>query len=75
MSQHFAALLIRHWQLERPGERRVEVVHIESGTRALCASLPQKMAWLDARAVAPPDGLDAIPDSPARDRQPGEAAR
>ncbi len=71
MPRQYDAFFVRHWRLEDDG-RRIEVVHLQSGERTLFASLPQAVAWLDTRTVAPPAQVDASDDHPARDRPPAD---
>jgi hypothetical protein len=71
MPRQYDAFFVRHWRLEDDG-RRIEVVHVQTGERTLFASLPQAVAWLDTRTVAPPIQPNAIGDHPARDRHPAE---
>ena len=74
MPRQYDSFFVRHWRLDGEGDRRTEVVHVQSGERTPFASLPQAVAWLDIHTVAPPSGGDLAAEHPARDRQPGDAA-
>ena len=59
MAKEYCAFLLRCWRLGTDAQR-VEVTHIQSGERALVASLAAALDWLRARAG---DGSAARPAS------------
>lgn len=48
----YATFVLRHWRRD-DGVERIEVEHVQSGTRARLASLAEALAWIDAGGPAP----------------------
>ena len=71
MVKHYGTFVVRYWALGWGGER-VEIEHIQSGTRARLASLRAAEDWIAAQVAAPPRPAEdaAPPDAP-----PGQAPR
>ncbi len=55
MTKRFNSYLLRFWD-RADGERRIEIEHIQGGTRAVVASTTAALRWLDAHAATAPIG-------------------
>jgi hypothetical protein len=65
MSRRYDAFLVKHWALSDDSGQRVEVVHLQSGSRTLVTSLPKAVDWMQAQATVGPAA--ASPSSNADD--------
>lgn len=54
MQRRYDAFLVRHWSLG-DGMQRVEVIHVQAGTRTLVNSLAQAVDWIEAQKSAARD--------------------
>lgn len=71
MDKEYRSFLIRHWLLS-PGERRVEVEHVQSGDRMRLDSMTAAFDWIAARCdsrLAGSADRSALP-SPREERGP-----
>lgn len=50
MLTNYAAYLIRCWR-DRTGLKRVEIVHVQTGERALAGSEAEALAWIDSHGA------------------------
>ncbi|MCC6626151.1 MAG: hypothetical protein IT340_01990 [Chloroflexi bacterium] len=48
----YRTYVLRHWRRD-DGVERIEIEHVQSGTRARLASLAEALAWIDAGGPAP----------------------
>jgi len=62
MARLYGAYVLRCWRLDG-GAERVEVAHVQSGERAVVASLAAALAWIGARADNAPGDRVAAPGS------------
>lgn len=72
MTKRFNSYLLRFWD-RADGERRIEIEHIQGGTRAVVASTTAALRWLDAHTATAPlgDVLTGAP-GPSRSEPTGE---
>ena len=52
MARRYDAFLVRHWALDGERGSRIEVVHVQSGDRALGTSLTQVVDWMQAQVTS-----------------------
>ncbi len=69
MAKLGGSFLIRYWHLGA-GARRIEIEHIQSGERALVASVAAALDWIGARAGAT---AATVPTSVTREVDGGPA--
>ncbi len=66
MSRRFNSFLLRHWN-RAAGETRIEIEHIQQGTRVVVASTAAALRWID-RHAASEDTTGAPNDEPGPTR-------
>ena len=67
MARRYDAFLVRHWALDGERGSRIEVVHVQSGERALGTSLTQVVTWMQAQATSGGMADRALPGAGAGD--------
>lgn len=76
MAHDYQSFLLRCWLLG-DGSQRIAIEHVQSGERALVATLDAARAWLhdclDAPPTSPPDMADGA--GPAADPPPSRPLR
>ena len=66
MARRYCAFLLRCWQVG-DGARRIEVEQVQSGEKALVASLDAAVAWMGERIGDPPAEPPAGSERAGRD--------
>lgn len=77
MTRRYDAFLVRHWALDGERGSRIEVVHVQSGERALGTSLAQVVNWMQERVTndgsvdrAPPTADEGDVPEPSQQAAP-----
>jgi hypothetical protein len=63
MSRRYDAFLVKHWALSDDSGQRVEIVHLQSGSRTLVTSLPKAVDWMQAQAASVPAAVPPSSDA------------
>jgi hypothetical protein len=61
MARRYDAFLVRHWALDGERGSRIEVVHVQSGDRALSTLPTQVVNWMQERVTGDGTGDLAPP--------------
>lgn len=64
MARRHSSFLVRCWDLGSDDEERIEIEHIQSGTKKLARSVADAMEWIYERSGESPQPREAATDGP-----------
>lgn len=64
MARRHSSFLLRCWDLGSNDEERIEIEHIQSGSKVLVRSVADATAWICAQGGDVPKGQEMPPERP-----------